>query len=360
MTSDVSETVLITGGAGFIGSNFVRLCAGLPDARLIVFDALTYAGNIANIEGLVDGEKVIFIQGDICDASAVKSVFDRYDIDRVVHFAAESHVDRSILGPRAFVETNVTGTLNLLLEARNHWQGKEADKRFLHVSTDEVYGSLAPNDPPFDEETSYAPTSPYSASKAASDHLVRAWYHTFGFPSLITNCSNNYGPWQFPEKLIPLMILNAVEEKDLPVYGDGRQIRDWLHVQDHCEALRAVLERGSVGQTYCIGGNNEQPNIAIVEQVCDLVDDRLGRPQGTGRALIRYVQDRPGHDRRYAIDAGKIERELGWKPRFEFGDGLGEIVDWYLSHRDWVEAIRSGEYLRYYKEQYAHRLEDAS
>jgi len=354
------NTLLITGGAGFIGSNFLRLLAVERQVRLIVLDALTYAGNLANIQELIDGQKVIFVHRDIRDAEAVKDVFTRYRVDKVVHFAAESHVDRSILGPRAFVETNVNGTLNLLLAAREQWQGNDEGNRFLHVSTDEVYGALSAEDPPFSETTPYAPNSPYSASKAASDHLVRAWYHTYGFPAVITNCSNNYGPWQFPEKLIPLMILNAVEGKQLPVYGDGLQIRDWLHVQDHCEALRIVLERGIDGETYCIGGNNEQPNIRIVETVCDLVDERLVRPQGSARRLIRHVEDRPGHDRRYAIDASKLKAEIGWSPRFDFRTALAEVVDWYLSHDNWVDAIRSGAYLDFYERQYAHRIKGAS
>ncbi len=350
-------TILITGGAGFIGGNFVRHLSGERNVRLIVFDALTYAGNIASIEDVIDGEKVTFIHGDICNADAVQDAFDRYDIDQVVHFAAESHVDRSILGPRAFIETNVTGTLNLLMAARAKWLGKEAGKCFLHVSTDEVYGTLTADDPAFDEQTAYSPNSPYSASKAASDHLVRAWHHTYGFPAIITNCSNNYGPGQFPEKLIPLMILNAVEEKPLPVYGDGMQVRDWLHVQDHCEALRLVLKKGAPGETYCIGGANEQPNLNIVHLVCDLVDARLSRAPNTSRALIRHVTDRLGHDRRYAIDIAKIRRELGWTPRFAFEAALGDTVDWYLSNRAWIESIRSGEYLRFYEEQYSRRLE---
>jgi len=351
------NTILITGGAGFIGGNFVRHLSAERNVRLIVFDALTYAGNIASIADVIDGEKVIFVHGDICDTNAVQDIFDRHDIDQVVHFAAESHVDRSILGPRAFIETNVTGTLNLLMAARAKWQGGEAGKCFLHVSTDEVYGALSANDPAFDEQTAYAPNSPYSASKAASDHLVRAWRHTYGFPAIITNCSNNYGPGQFPEKLIPLMILNAVEEKPLPVYGDGMQVRDWLHVQDHCEALRLVLEKGVPGETYCIGGANEQPNLNIVHLVCDLVDARLGRTSNASRALIRHVTDRPGHDRRYAIDITKINRKLGWKPRFAFDAALGDTVDWYLSNGAWIEAIRSGEYLRFYDAQYSRRLE---
>jgi len=354
------STWLITGGAGFIGGNFLRLLARSPPARLLVFDALTYAGNLASIADLVDGDTVRFVHGDLRDTTTVDHLFAQHDIERVIHFAAESHVDRSILGPRAFVETNVTGTLNLLMAAREHWARDGGARRFLHVSTDEVYGTLSPADPPFEEATAYAPNSPYAASKAAADHLVRAWHHTYGLPTLITNCSNNYGPWQFPEKLIPLMILNAAEGTELPVYGDGMQVRDWLHVQDHCEALRIVLERGTIGQTYCIGGHNEQPNLRIVQIVCDLVDQRLARTPGTARNLIRHVEDRPGHDRRYAINADKMRSEFGWVPRFEFTRALGDVVDWYLSNDHWVSAIRSGEYLRFYEKQYAGRLRGAS
>src|SRR5688572_101161 len=262
---------LITGGAGFIGSNFVRRLSAAPPARLVILDALTYAGNLATISDLVDGERILFVHGDVRDAAVVRDVFARHEVERVVHFAAESHVDRSIAGPRAFIETNVTGTLNLLDAARERWRGAGGRRCFLHVSTDEVYGTLSPTDPPFREGTPYAPNSPYAASKAAADHLVRAWHHTYGLPAIISNCSNNYGPWQFPEKLIPLMILSAVAERELPVYGDGLQIRDWLHVQDHCEALLAAIERGAPGQTYCIGGNDERTNMSVVETICDVV-----------------------------------------------------------------------------------------
>lgn len=353
------STWLITGGAGFIGSNFLRMLGPAPPARLLIFDALTYAGNLASIADLIDGERISFIHGDLRDTAVVNEVFAQHRIERVIHFAAESHVDRSILGPRAFIETNVTGTLNLLTAAHAQWRDARGPNRFLHVSTDEVYGTLSPGDPAFDETTAYAPNSPYAASKAAADHLVRAWHHTYGLPTIITNCSNNYGPWQFPEKLIPLMILNAIQGTELPVYGDGMQIRDWLHVRDHCEALRLVLDRGIVGETYCIGGNNEQPNLRIVETVCDLVDQRLGRPSGTARKLIRHVEDRPGHDRRYAINAHKMRREFGWQPRFDFASALGEVVDWYLANEPWIDAIRSGEYLRFYEQQYAQRLRGA-
>jgi dTDP-glucose 4,6-dehydratase len=351
------SVLLVTGGAGFIGSNFVHTLAADGGADcIVVLDALTYAGNLANIRDVIEGERIAFEHGDIRNRSTVDAVFERYAIDRVVHFAAESHVDRSIHEPGTFVETNVGGTLNLLLAARSHWGDYGDGRCFLHVSTDEVFGSLAPDEPPFDETTPYAPSSPYAASKAAADHLVRAWHRTYDFPAIITNCSNNYGPRQFPEKLIPLMIIHAIEGRRMPVYGDGRQVRDWLHVVDHCEALRLVLARGRPGETYCIGGSDERSNIEIVERVCDLVDDRLSRPPGTARRLVRHVTDRPGHDRRYAIDATKIGRELGWRPRVTLETGLGQAVDWYLQNRGWVDDIRSGEYRRFFDRQYGHRL----
>lgn len=348
---------LITGGAGFIGSNFVRHARAATTARLVIFDALTYAGNLATIADLIDNERVQFVHGDIRDAAAVQDVFERHDIDCVLHFAAESHVDRSIIGPQAFIETNVNGTLNLLAAARERWREAPERRCFLHVSTDEVYGTLSPTDPSFCETTAYAPNSPYAASKAASDHLVRAWHHTYGLPALITNCSNNYGPWQFPEKLIPLMILNTVALRELPVYGDGLQVRDWLHVQDHCAALLAVIERGVAGQTYCIGGDNQQRNLTVVETICDLVDRQLGRRPGSARALIRHVTDRPGHDRHYSIDYSKARRELGWTPRHSFQTSLPDVVQWYLANPAWVDAIRSGEYMQFYERQYRHRLQ---
>jgi dTDP-glucose 4,6-dehydratase len=351
---------LITGGAGFIGSNFVRALPQAAPAQIVVLDALTYSGNLASIADLIDARQIDFVHGDIRDPSALAELFARHDFQRVVHFAAESHVDRSIVGPRAFVETNVIGTLNLLAAARDRWQGSFAGRVFLHVSTDEVFGSLAPGAPPFDERTPYAPNSPYAASKAASDHLVRAWHHTYGFPSIITNCSNNYGPWQFPEKLIPLMILNAIGGRELPVYGDGQQIRDWLHVQDHCDALHAVLERGTVGTTYCIGGGQQHANLQVVTSICDLVAERLGQTPRALRGLIRHVEDRPGHDRRYAIDSSRMRRELGWTPRFELMTALPAVVDWYLAHEDWVTGICSGEYLRFYEQQYSQRLRKTS
>jgi dTDP-glucose 4,6-dehydratase len=348
-------TWLITGGAGFIGSNFVRLLSAAPPAPVVVLDALTYAGNMTSIADLIDGEQIQFVHGDIRDAQLVQQIFARHDIGRVVHFAAESHVDRSILGPRAFIDTNVGGTLNLLMAAHAHWGSSPRERCFLHVSTDEVFGALTASDPPFSERSHYAPTSPYAASKAAADHLVRAWYGTYGLPVIVTNCSNNYGPWQFPEKLIPLMILNALEGRELPVYGDGLQVRDWLHVRDHCEALRLVLEKGVIGETYCIGGNDQRANLQVVELICDLIDERCGRPPSASRRLIKHVTDRPGHDRRYAIDAAKMQRQLHWQPRFEFRRALEVVVDWYLANGEWISAIRSGEYLRFYEQQYAQR-----
>jgi dTDP-glucose 4,6-dehydratase len=352
---------LITGGAGFIGSNFARALCASPPGEIVIFDALSYAGNLATIRDLIDAGKVRFEHGDVRQLDAVRRVFARYDIERVVHCAAESHVDRSILGPRTFFDTNVSGTVNLLIAARERWQLSAGRRRvFLHVSTDEVYGELGPEDPPFNEQTTYAPSSPYAASKAAADHAVHAWHHTYGLPTIITHCSNNYGPWQFPEKLIPLSILNSIEGKELPVYGDGLQVRDWLHVDDHCDALLQVLERGTVGETYCIGGGNQRPNIALVETICDLVDGRLKRPAGTARRSIRHVADRPGHDRRYAIDNRKIGHELGWRPRRDLAGALPEVVDWYLDHGDWHEAIRSGEYRHFYAEQYRERLRTTS
>lgn len=351
---------LITGGAGFIGSNFTRLLSAAPPAHLVVLDALTYAGNLANLRDVINIGIIEFVHADIRDAAQVAEVFARFDVERVIHFAAESHVDRSIAGPQAFIETNVCGTMNLLNAARQHWRQHDTRNLFLHVSTDEVFGALTPTDAPFHEGTAYSPNSPYAASKAAADHLVRAWHHTYRVPTIITNCSNNYGPWQFPEKLIPLMILNAIEGKELPVYGDGLQSRDWLHVQDHCEALGIVLERGSIGETYCIGGGDTPANLEVVTTICDLVDERLERRPRTARALIRHVEDRLGHDRRYAVDSRKIRSELGWSPRRTLAAALPEIVDWYLTNRDWVGTIRSGEYLRFYQEQYGRRLQARS
>jgi len=347
--------LLVTGGAGFIGWNFIRLALDLdPTVAITNLDALTYAGNPLNFDELSEsaGKRHTFVHQDIRDVSGIKNVFESCEFDAVVHFAAESHVDRSILGPGAFIETNITGTFNLLEAALNYWakNGKPANFRFLHISTDEVYGSLGPKGY-FAETTPYDPSSPYSASKAASDHLVKAYHRTYGLPTLITNCSNNYGPYQFPEKLIPLMILNIVEEKPLPVYGDGKNVRDWLYVLDHCEAVLSVLQKGRPGETYNIGGNSEFQNIDIVNLLCDLLDAKLNR-KSSSRRLITYVKDRPGHDRRYAIDAAKIQRELGWRPKYEFEQAIEETVDWYHNHMDWVNSVRSGEYLKWIARQY--------
>jgi len=346
---------LITGGAGFIGSNFVRLASSRVDAKLIVLDALTYAGNLSNINDLIESKQITFIKGNILDSTLLNQLFSEHKISHVVHFAAESHVDRSITGPAAFIETNVTGTYTLLKAAQDAWQNQYDHKRFLHVSTDEVYGDLGPDDPPFNERMAYQPSSPYSASKAASDHLAMAWHRTYGLPVIISNCSNNYGPWQFPEKLIPLIILNALEGRELPVYGDGMQIRDWLHVEDHCDALFTILERGQDGEIYCIGGNNERTNLDIVMRICNAVDQALYRTAGASRKLISHVTDRLGHDRRYAIDAGKLRQELHWSPSYTVENALPEVVNWYLQHRDWADDVRSGEYQAYYERHYNQR-----
>ncbi len=355
----MSYTVLVTGGCGFIGANFVRfLLTERPDWQVVNIDKLTYAGNQANLADLADHPSYTFVHGDICDQELVNELFKRHKVQAVVHFAAESHVDRSITGPDAFIRTNINGTFVLLEAARAHWLGKEQTDacRFLHVSTDEVFGSLGPSGY-FTEKSPYDPRSPYSASKASSDHLARAYFHTYGLPVLLTNCSNNYGPYQFPEKLIPLILNNAQEGKPLPVYGDGGNVRDWLYVQDHCEAILRVLERGIVGESYNIGGHNEKKNIEIVELLCDLLDTKLGPlPDGTPRrSLITFVSDRLGHDRRYAIDAGKIERELGWRPRFTFEQGIEQTVDWYLANRPWLDAVLDGSYRSYYESMYGSR-----
>lgn len=351
------KNLLVTGGCGFIGSNFIRHALAIrPNWKIINLDALTYAGNPNNLAGLAPEhqQRYTFVQGDICDKRLLEKLFAKTPINAVVHFAAESHVDRSIHGPGAFIETNVVGTYTLLEAARKKWEddNKPADLRFLHVSTDEVYGSLGPEGY-FTELTPYTPSSPYSASKAGSDHLVNAWCNTYGLPTLVTNCSNNYGPYQFPEKLIPLMILNIMEEKPLPVYGDGKNIRDWLYVVDHCEALITVLESGQPGETYNIGGNEELQNIDIVYLLCDKLNKRLNRPNS--RELINFVTDRPGHDRRYAIDASKIKKELNWQPRFRFKQAIDETIAWYLGHMDWVNAVRSGKYRAWLKKNYGER-----
>jgi len=329
--------LLVTGGAGFIGSNFVLSTVAKSGESIVNIDKLTYAGSLANLEALRSDARHVFVQGDICDRALVRELLARHRPRAVVHLAAESHVDRSIEGPAPFVQTNVVGTFSLLEEARGYWSGLAATERaafrFLHVSTDEVYGSLGPQDPAFSETTPYAPNSPYSASKAASDHLVRAYHHTYGLPALITNCSNNYGPHQFPEKLIPLMIHSALAGKPLPVYGDGQNVRDWLFVLDHCEALRTVLERGRPGEVYNIGGGAEMKNLDLVRLLCALLDDLQSRTGGSYADLISFVKDRPGHDRRYAIDARKIQSELGWRPAESFESGLKKTVRWYLEQR---------------------------
>ena len=336
------KTTLVTGGAGFIGGCFVRKLLSGKQNRVINYDLLTYAGNLDSIP-VADGKTHCFVHADICDPKQVASTFEEFQPDEVVHFAAESHVDRSIDGPAAFVQTNVVGTSCLLDGALKYWRSLSTERkdsfRFLHISTDEVYGSLGPSGF-FTETTPYAPNSPYSASKAASDHMVRAWHHTYGLPTLITNCSNNYGPYQFPEKLIPLMTLNAIDGKPLPVYGDGLNVRDWLFVDDHCNAIGTVLERGKVGETYNIGGNCERTNIDIVKIICKTVNELLPGIEHDCNRLITYVQDRPGHDRRYAIDASKIQRELGWEPTRNFEEAIRETVMWYIESSDWVQRIR--------------------
>jgi dTDP-glucose 4,6-dehydratase len=350
--------ILATGGCGFIGANFIRHALEIrPAWHIINLDALTYAGNPSNLSNLPpeQSERYRFVRGDIRDSNLLSSLFSEEPVDAVVHFAAESHVDRSILGPEAFVETNVLGTFRLLEAARRHWEktGNPAGFRFLNVSTDEVYGSLGPEGY-FSESNRYDPSSPYSASKAAADHFVRAYHRTYGLPTLITNCSNNYGPYQFPEKLIPLMILNIMEQKPLPVYGDGTNIRDWLYVIDHCEALIRVLEQGTPGKTYNIGGNEEKTNIDIVRSLCSFMDNRLNTHSENRSAhhLINFVKDRPGHDRRYAIDATRIRNDLGWSPRFSFEEALGSTIDWYLANMDWVDSVRTGRYQEWIKKQY--------
>ncbi|MEO3693518.1 dTDP-glucose 4,6-dehydratase [Roseateles paludis] len=350
-------TILVTGGAGFIGSNFVLDWLRGSDEPVVNLDALTYAGNPENLASLQGDPRHIFVQGDICDRLLVAQLINQHKPRAIVHFAAESHVDRSIHGPGTFIKTNIDGTFTLLEAARAYWtelQGEaKAAFRFHHVSTDEVYGSLKADDPPFSETNPYEPNSPYSASKAASDHLVRAWHHTYGLPVVTTNCSNNYGPYHFPEKLIPLMIVNALAGKPLPVYGDGQQIRDWLYVTDHCSGIRAVLAGGRLGETYNIGGWNEKANIDIVKTVCALLDEMRPDPAGKYERLITYVKDRPGHDRRYAIDARKIERELGWRPAETFDTGIRKTVRWYLDNPDWVARVQSGAYREWLDKQYA-------
>jgi dTDP-glucose 4,6-dehydratase len=374
------DMILVTGSAGFIGANFVLDWCAQQDEAVISLDKLTYAGNLENLASLKDNPRHIFVQGDIGDAKLVSELLAKYQPRAVVNFAAESHVDRSIHGPEDFIQTNIVGTFHLLEAVRAYWQklpspasgggvggegANQADFRFLHVSTDEVYGSLARDEPAFTETHRYEPNSPYSASKAASDHLVRSYHHTYGLPVLTTNCSNNYGPYHFPEKLIPLMIVNALAGKNLPVYGDGQQIRDWLYVKDHCSAIRCVLEKGILGEVYNVGGWNEKANLDIVHTVCDLLDELRPRrnpqssildPQSSSyRSLVTFVTDRPGHDRRYAIDARKIERELGWKPAETFETGIRKTVQWYLDNQDWVNNVLSGNYRQWVEKNYAER-----
>ncbi|WP_439668175.1 dTDP-glucose 4,6-dehydratase [Cupriavidus necator] len=350
--------ILVTGGAGFIGANFVLAWLGDKSADGVInVDKLTYAGNRKTLASVEDDPRHVFSQTDICDRDALDELFATYKPRAVVHFAAESHVDRSIHGPGEFIQTNIVGTFTLLEAARAYWGSLEgqakSDFRFLHVSTDEVFGSLSETDPQFSETTPYAPNSPYSASKAASDHLVRAYHHTYGLPVLTTNCSNNYGPYHFPEKLIPLIIANALAGKPLPIYGDGLNVRDWLYVRDHCSAIREVLANGRLGETYNVGGWNEKTNLDVVHTLCDLLDELRPKATGSYRDQITFVKDRPGHDRRYAIDARKLERELGWKPAETFESGMRKTVQWYLDNQAWVQDVMSGEYRHWVAKQYA-------
>ena len=353
-----AETILVTGGAGFIGSNFVLHWLKEESASIINVDKLTYAGNPANLASVAHDARYEFLQGDICDRDFISALLLARRPRAMVHFAAESHVDRSIHGPDDFIRTNVNGTFRLLEEARAYWAGLGREEKeafqFLHVSTDEVYGSLGPNEPAFTETTRYAPNSPYSASKAASDHLVRAYFHTYGLPVLTTNCSNNYGPFQFPEKLIPLVILHAVSGKPIPVYGDGQNVRDWLFVTDHCEAIRTVLADGKIGETYNIGGKNELKNLDVVNTICSVLDELRPRDPVVPHAqLIKFVTDRPGHDRRYAMNTAKIEAELGWQPQETFSTGIRKTVEWYLNHEAWVQSVTSGSYRQWMAKQYS-------
>ena len=350
---------LVTGGAGFIGSNFIQLLLQQPDLQLLNLDKLTYAGNLDSLQSVAEQPGYEFIQADICIAEQVEKIINEFQPDAIVHFAAESHVDRSIDGPAAFIQTNIIGTFNLLEAARKYWRelpdGAKDSFRFLHVSTDEVYGSLGATGL-FTEDTPYAPNSPYSASKASSDHLVRAYHHTYGLPTLTTNCSNNYGPYHFPEKLIPLMILNALEGKPLPVYGDGQNIRDWLYVRDHCEAIRQVLAKGRLGETYNVGGKNEIRNLDVVQVICAKLDALRPRADGTSYASqITFVADRPGHDRRYAIDPTKIEAEIGWTPAESFETGIDKTVKWYLENTAWIDSVRTGAYREWVSKNYSTR-----
>jgi dTDP-glucose 4,6-dehydratase len=353
----MENTILVTGGAGFIGSNFILGWLERGTSRVLNLDKLTYAGNLHNLESIENHPGYKFVRKDIADREGLRSLLNHERPRAIVHFAAESHVDRSIRGPDAFVSTNIDGTFALLEETRAYWTALTPNDgtsfRFLHVSTDEVFGSLGPDDPPFSEITPYAPNSPYAASKAASDHLVRAYHHTYGLPTLTTNCSNNYGRFQFPEKLIPLMILNALNGSPLPVYGDGQNVRDWLYAEDHCNAIAVVLERGRAGETYNIGGWNEKRNLDIVQAICDIVDEMEGTTGPSRRELIRFVKDRPGHDRRYAMDATKIERELGWRPKETFETGIRKTIRWYLDNKEWVREVVSGSYRQWIETHYS-------
>jgi len=354
----MQKTILVTGGSGFIGSNFILQWIREEATPVVNLDKLTYAGNPRNLQGLASDPRYCFAKGDVCDRELVRGLLQLHQPRAIVHFAAESHVDRSIRGPDDFIRTNVHGTFSLLEEARAYYAElpveERASFRLLHISTDEVYGSLGPNDSPFCETTAYAPNSPYSASKAGADHLVRAYHHTYGLPTLSTNCSNNYGPYQFPEKLIPLVIFNAREGKPLPVYGDGQNVRDWLFVEDHCAAVRAILAKGQAGETYNIGGSSERRNIDIVETICSILDESCPNdPCLPHRSLITFVKDRPGHDRRYAVDARKIERELGWKPRESFDSGIRKTVQWYLQNEEWVKDVTSGGYRKWIATHYS-------
>ena len=358
------RNILITGGAGFIGSNFIRyVLRTQPDVFIVNLDLLTYAGSLENLKDLPFLDRYEFVQGDICNQSLAEDILRKNKIDTIVHFAAETHVDRSIYGPAAFVQTNILGTFSLLGAARKVWLDEnkaEANEiRFHHISTDEVFGSLTADAPAFEETTPYSPNSPYAASKASSDHLVRAYLHTYGLPITLTNCSNNYGPYQFPEKLIPLMIINALEGKSMPIYGDGQQIRDWLYVEDHCEAIWKVLEHGRIGESYNIGGNNQPTNMEIVDTICDILDElRPGSPYQPHAGLKKFVADRPGHDRRYAMNINKIKLELGWQPKYALREGLLKTVRWYLEHGDWIQAIRKQEeYQSWLDKNYAERVE---